>query len=94
MSYDLIVTIHDEMDPVLAVVTGGSDVIPLVYKDYRGSYDRPESSLSIRDFAEWVVAEFGDGLTIVSSTILDGIEYQGLHDDEAFVRMVRVTCTS
>lgn len=67
MTSELTVVINDEADPVLAIVTGPHNSIPLVYRDYRGMYDRPAHPLSQRDFAEWVVIEFFESSRVVSS---------------------------
>ena len=71
MPTDLTVVIHDESDPVLAIVTGDHRVIPVIYRDYRGMYVRPASQLTRQDFAEWVVIEHFDGATIVRSKPAD-----------------------
>lgn len=69
----LTVLIHDESDPVLAIVTGPVHIIPVVYRDYRALYlrqaDRTANNHSKRLFAEWVVGEFLPEYEVESSFI-------------------------
>lgn len=81
------VIIHDEMDPVTAIVVGDQVAEPFVYVDHRGMYDRPATYISVRDFAEWLVIEFFSGATVHASTVhTDQMEYA----DENFVQYVKV----
>jgi hypothetical protein len=87
MSTFLNVIIQDEMDPVLAIVVGEQVSEPVVYRDYRGIYDRPVTYISVRDFAEWVVIEHFEGAKIIASSAMPpDVE----HAEENFIRFATV----
>lgn len=93
MTTELTVVIHDELDPVLAIVTGPHNCIPLVYRDYRGMYDRPASPISQRDFAEWVVIEHFENPKVLRSSHAElGDEDQAW--EEEFLSVVQVLIES
>lgn len=49
------VIIHDESDPVLAVVVPHNGDTPVFYRDFEAVYERPASDTTIELFAEWLV---------------------------------------
>lgn len=94
MTTELTVIIHDEMDPVLAIVTGHHRVIPVVYRDYRGIYDRPANPISQRDFAEWVVIEHFDSPKVVASSKHAPLGEEDQSWEDEFLSVVQVTIES
>lgn len=92
MIHQALVTIHDEMDPVLVTVAViGRE--PIVYRDWRAMYTRPTglqgstTDLGKRDFAEWVVIEHLKPEEIIKSEVIKS-------DDTEFISFVEVIYTS